>query len=451
MGKRKVIVNDIDKRIIATVIPSMISLAIVPVVTAIDTFWVGRLGSALALAGQEAANQTFFTLYFLIKFLPQITAPIVASAVSRGDNETAQKKIGEILFLSNVLGGIGTLLLVLCPRQSLSLVLEKNAPAIKYALPCLRLRALALIPALFSQTGFAVYRGLLNTVTPLKVSLVSNTLNLIADPLLIFGLSMTGVASNGMGVAGAALATTGSELVGGLIYLKLLLQRKLLKMSHLLKAPRWMDIKPLIQGGLAVLAHQALLNTAFVTATRRAQSMDPSGVSGAAYGIAMQIFGVGLVAHIAIETTAAALVSSAQVSSGKDSARNVANRIFSWSSLVGCLLAGIQVALLPKLIPMFSNLPEVQQAVKGPAIISAFIHILNGPVYAGEGTMLGLGRFKALASITALGVSTMVLGVLSPIGNSINGILLSRAALSAVQAICCLVYHMRIGPLRRGS
>merc|ERR1712157_134854 len=232
-------------------------------------------------------------------------------------------------------------------------------------------------------------------------------------------------------------ATAGSELVGGLIYLKLLLQRKLLKMSHLLKAPRWMDIKPLIQGGLAVLAHQALLNTAFVTATRRAQSMDPSGVSGAAYGIAMQIFGVGLVAHIAIETTAAALVSSAQVSSGKDSARNVANRIFSWSSLVGCLLAGIQVALLPKLIPMFSNLPEVQQAVKGPAIISAFIHILNGPVYAGEGTMLG--------------VSTMVFGVLSPIGNSINGILLSRAALSAVQAICCLVYHMRIGPLRRGS
>ena len=445
---RKLILgDDLDKQILGTAIPSMINLAVVPVVNSVDTFWVGRLGSALALAGQAAANQAFFTLYFLIAFLPNITAPLVASAVSAGDEEGARDRVCESLFISNVLGGIGTLLLVAFPRACLGLVLDKSAPAMEYAAPYVRLRTLSMVPALFSATGFAAYRGLLNTVTPLKVSLVTNLLNLIADPILIFGLPFLGI-SKGMGVAGAALATAASEFTGGLIYLKLLMRRKLVQISRLFNAPAWEDLRPLLQGGLAMLVRQATLNIAFLTATRKAQSMDPTGVSAAAYGIVMQIYSVGVVAHLAIQGTAAALVPSAQVA-GNDAARDVADRIFLWGSIIGFLLAGLQLALLPKLVPMFSTLPEVQEAVKTPAYISSFIHILNGPVFAGEGTILGLGKFKALACITAIGVSTMVVGILSPLGRRIDGILLSLAAFCGVQAISVLVYHVKIGPLRR--
>ena len=46
-----------DTLIVKTAIPSMINLAVVPLVNAVDTFWVGRMGIALALAGQAAANQ----------------------------------------------------------------------------------------------------------------------------------------------------------------------------------------------------------------------------------------------------------------------------------------------------------------------------------------------------------------------------------------------------------
>ena len=419
---------------------------VVPIVNIVDTFWVGRLGSALALAAQAAANQSFFTIYFLIAFLPNITAPLVAKAVSAGDEEAAQSRVCESLFLSNALGVAGTILLVGFPSLVLGLVLEPGAPAFQYARPYLRLRALSMIPVLFSSTGFAAYRGLLNTVTPLKVSLATNLLNLVADPLLMFGLPALGV--NAMGLSGAALATAGSEIFGGLIYLKLLLRRKLVRMSRLLKPPAWRDIKPLVQGGLAMLARQATLNVAFLTATRRAQSMDPTGVSAAAYGIAMQIYSVGVVAHLAVQGTAAALVPSAQAADGDDAARDVADRIFLWGSLVGFLLAGTQLALLPTLVPLFSTLPEVQEAVRTPALISSFLHILKGPVFAGKGTMLGLGRFRALATLTALGVGTMVAGLYSPLGQRLDGILLLLAGFCAVQAVGVLVYHLRIGPLR---
>ena len=180
------IYDDLDKIIVKTAVPSMINLAVVPLVNAVDTFWVGRMGIALALAGQAAANQAFFTVFFLVNYLPTITAPLVASAVGSGDLEQAQKRVGESLFLSNLLGGLGTILLVAFPTIGLSLLLSDGAPALEYARPYLRLRALSMVPALVGATGFAAFRGSLDTVTPLKVSLFTKYVNACYSTTLMF-------------------------------------------------------------------------------------------------------------------------------------------------------------------------------------------------------------------------------------------------------------------------
>ena len=44
--------DEIDTAIRNTAVPNVINLGVVPLVNSVDTFWVGRLGSALALAGQ---------------------------------------------------------------------------------------------------------------------------------------------------------------------------------------------------------------------------------------------------------------------------------------------------------------------------------------------------------------------------------------------------------------
>ena len=46
----------LDNEIAAVALPAMLSLAVFPVVGMVDTFFVGRMGSALSLAGQGAAN-----------------------------------------------------------------------------------------------------------------------------------------------------------------------------------------------------------------------------------------------------------------------------------------------------------------------------------------------------------------------------------------------------------
>lgn len=453
--------DELDRKILSTALPTMLNLMVVPLVNAVDTYYVGRLSDPLQLAGQAAANQCFFAIYFLAAFLPTITAPLVATAIGSGDLDKARDRVCESLFLGNVLGGFFTIFLMGWPRTALRMVLPQGAEfaaTTAAAAPYLRWRSAGMVPALFSATGFAAYRGLLNTVTPLKVSLVTNLLNVVADPLFLFGipsvllrgpLAGMGFLTAGFGTAGAAMATAAAETTSGLIYLKLLFRRKLVRWSKLLKPPSLESIIPLIQGGLAMLLRQATLNLAFVSAARRAQSMDPTGVSGAAYGIVMQIYGLGVVTHLGVQGTAAALVPSSRALGGDDAARDVADRIFLWGSILGVILAVGQMAALPFIAPLFSPLPEVQKAVRGPAAISSLIHLVNGLVFAGEGTLLGLGAFRDLALITAGGVAVMVSCLASPMGQGLDGVLWSLAAFNLFQGLAVTFHHLRLSPLAR--
>jgi putative MATE family efflux protein len=429
----------------------MLNMAVVPLVNSVDTFWVSRLGITLALAGQAAANQAFFSLFFLVSFLPTITAPMVAQAVGSGDMDEARDKVCEALFLANVLGAIGTIMLVGFPRTSLSLVLAQNAPAMEYAVPYVRFRSLSMIAALVSSTGFAAYRGLLNTVTPLKVSLATNLVNLVADPLLIFGIPKLGLipAISGLGVGGAAIATAGAETMAGLIYIRLLIRKKLVKISSMFKPPSLKSLKNIVQAGSAMLLFQLTLNIAFLTAARRVQAMDPTGVSAAAYGIVMQIYSVGVVCHLGIKATAATLIPSERTRKGDDAARLMADKLFVWGSIVGVLLGSAQLALLPVLIPMYTKDAAVRSAIQIPAIISSLLHFVNGPLFAGEGVMVGLGTFKALTSCTVFGAGIMVSCICSPLGRSLNGVLMSLAAFNSCQALAMIFYHLKMGPLSR--
>lgn len=129
---------------------------------------------------------------------------------------------------------------------------------IYYAVPYVRWRSLGMLPVLFSVTGFAAYQELLNTVTPLKLSLITNLLNIFLDALCIFGLSKSGLTVSGSVLLGmlwtglcasdTATALSISELTSSLIYLRLLIRRKIIQLNKLFKPSSMASILPLIKG-----------------------------------------------------------------------------------------------------------------------------------------------------------------------------------------------------------
>merc|ERR1719188_2380469 len=80
----------------------------------------------------------------------------------------------------------------------------------------------------------------------------------------------------------------------------------------------WKQLAPMLQGGAAIQLRSFALNAAFVTATRRAQAMDVTGVSAAAYAISLQFWQLGGVALFALQSSASILVPAARAREAKD-------------------------------------------------------------------------------------------------------------------------------------
>lgn len=62
--------DKLDRQLIKISLPVIGNYAINPMIGAVDLFWVNRMGNALAVAGQAAANQVFSSAFWFTSFLP---------------------------------------------------------------------------------------------------------------------------------------------------------------------------------------------------------------------------------------------------------------------------------------------------------------------------------------------------------------------------------------------
>lgn len=272
--------DELDMRLIKISLPVIANFAINPLIGAVDLFWVNRMGNALAVAGQAAANQVFNSAFWITSFLPSVTATLIAKEKAMGNEEGVQDSVCQALFVGVFMALASSALVFGKPNQVLSSVLADGAPAMAYARPYLIIRAFAFVPSLISLVGFSAFRGILDTVTPVKISLFANVFNAVLDPILIF--------SAGMGVKGAALATLAAELISCVTYLILLRRRQMISFRKLFKAPAWANLEPLIRGGAALQLRNVALNITFLAVARVTQGIDKSGVAAAAHAMAIQ-------------------------------------------------------------------------------------------------------------------------------------------------------------------
>ena len=192
-----------------------------------------------------------------------------------------------------------------------------------------------------------------------------------------------------MGVTGAALATLAAEILSAVTFTYIMLKRKLIRWSKLLRLPKWSTLKPLLQGGAALQLRNLALNIAFLSVARTTQSIDNTGVAAAAHSIAIQVFQVGGIVLLALSTVAQFLIPNEMVekidvdtgkkSGGLKAAKALVNRLMSIGFILGTMLGALQILVLP-LIHNFTPLKEVQEAARTPSYIASILQIINGLV-----------------------------------------------------------------------
>ncbi len=104
-------ITETDRAIFRLAIPALGALAAEPLVSLVDTAFVGRLGAApLAALGIDAAILGF--AFFVFTFLAYATTPLIASAVASGNDRQAASLAGQALILGVGFGLVGAVILV---------------------------------------------------------------------------------------------------------------------------------------------------------------------------------------------------------------------------------------------------------------------------------------------------------------------------------------------------
>src|SRR3989338_684140 len=211
----------------------------------------------------------------------------------------------------------------------------------------------------FFLAASAIIRSEGDMKTSMKFMGISVVLNLILDPIFIFGISIAGISIiPSMGVAGAAIATVIARVVGCVLVLNHLLKdRSLVKLRLKDFKYNYLFIKNIFAVGIPSSLSQLVMSVGVLLLTKLAANFGEAAI--AAYGIGFKLDTVAFLPTLGIGIAILTMVG--QNFGAKNYARA---KSIAW---VGCLMTGVfmlAISLIflsaPKFfVSVFNNNPEL--------------------------------------------------------------------------------------------
>ncbi len=241
--------GDIRKQILRLALPIMGTSFVQMAYNFTDMAWLGRLGSkSVAAVGVVAVLMWLSSSISTInKTGSEVT---IGHSLGRGSTDEARRYASHNVSMSLLISSVLAILFLLLPSLFLG-IYELESDVSAQALAYLRIVACGL-PFTFAATAFSgIYNGAGLSSIPFRVNALGLALNMILDPLLIFGL--------GWGTAGAGIATlTAQSFVFGLFVYRLKKQDKLLDCFAFFVRPDRIHSGRIIRIGLPVAALNSL-------------------------------------------------------------------------------------------------------------------------------------------------------------------------------------------------
>ncbi|HFU3985635.1 TPA: MATE family efflux transporter [Streptococcus suis] len=207
--------NSLRKEIIRLALPATVENIFQTLVGFVDTLLIAQLG-LVAVTAVGLAN-TILNVYLAVYMALGVGATaLIARSIGAGDKEVVAYQVRQAVVLSLGTGLAFGVLSLVFGRQMLVLM-GADAESLVWAQAFFYwVGGLTIFQSLMTILG-TILRASGDTVSPMKISLLTNGFNVVLDYFLIFGIGSW----SGLGIVGTALGTVLARLLGtALLYRK---------------------------------------------------------------------------------------------------------------------------------------------------------------------------------------------------------------------------------------
>jgi putative MATE family efflux protein len=375
----------LGKLLIMLSLPGMASTLSSSLYNIVDTIWVARLGHEAI-----AALTIIFPYQILYWAIGGGTGVGISALVSRRFGEknldATNRTAGQIFFLS-AFWGLLFMAAALLFADSILPVMGATPDILEYSKTYFIITSLGAPLAVLSMVMSSLIRGSGDTVKPMIIMVSGTVINVILDPLMIFGIGPFPE----MGVAGAAWATVISQACGTLLGLYYLVARKTtfrFKAAHI--RPDWKIIKDIYRVGAPSAIMQLAETVIFVLLNTIVSSF--GSVAIAALGLVLRVSDFAFLPMMGVSH---GLLPVIGYCFGAGNYKRLWQAVKLASGGLAALLLLITIAIeifTPQLIGIFSKEPELLSTAITAMRISMISIPIIGPTILITTAFQGLSR-----------------------------------------------------------
>lgn len=186
----------------------------------VDMMMLGRIANAGEAAASIAAvgvtNQVVFIALSLVQSLNVGATAMVARYVGANKEDRIESVVRHVILLTQVLLVLPIFILGLLYADKIMKLLGAHQDTLMYGSSYFKVIIIGLIFQAFNFSIYAVLRGAGDTKTPMNINLKVNSLNVIGNAVLIYGL----FGFPKLGVTGAGISTTLSQIVASILLIR---------------------------------------------------------------------------------------------------------------------------------------------------------------------------------------------------------------------------------------
>ncbi|HHV94486.1 MAG TPA: MATE family efflux transporter [Firmicutes bacterium] len=209
--------GSIPRHLVAFALPMFLGNLLQALYNTVDSIWVGRFLGANALAAVSVSFPVIFALVAMVNGITMATTILVSQYFGAQQHRELVRAITNSIVLLTIMGVVLSAIGVGFRGPMLQLI---NTPdeILEMAMTYLGIFMAGLVGMFLYNAAGAILRGLGDSRTPLRFLVYATVLNIILDPIFIFGLGPVPA----MGVGGAALATIIAQGISAVLSLRYL-------------------------------------------------------------------------------------------------------------------------------------------------------------------------------------------------------------------------------------